>query len=129
MSSSVWPVLPGVIQEEPEQLERAVTVHTMASGKEYRTSWGTAPRYRFTLRGTVRKNVVAPAPWAASSEAAIVRKFYDDHGGSFDSFLFDDDFTGTQYRVRFDGPPRLRRSASSNDWYEAEIVLVSVIAW
>jgi hypothetical protein len=127
MSSSVWPVLPGVIQEEPEQLERAVTVHTMASGKEYRTSWGTAPRYRFTLRGTVRKNFAAPAPWAASSEAAIVRKFYDDHGGAFDSFLFNDALTGTQYRVRFDGPPRLRRLTSAV--YEAEIVLVSVIAW
>lgn len=126
MSNNVWPVLPGLDKERDTLPSYSSTIHQTANGKEYRTNHWAAPRYRFRLRyNGLRSSVAAPSPWGAYSEVAIVRKFLDDHYGSFDSFLYDDD--GTQRRVRFaeDGL-RLTRQAGGA-WWSCEVELVSVL--
>jgi hypothetical protein len=127
MSNNVLPDLPGVdIAREVEKSYRT-TIHETVSGKEYRTSWGSAPRYRYKLRVNVaRESVAAPAPWAGWNEVSVLFKFVDDHRGSFDSFLFNDPYDNTQRRVRF-ASDSLRAKQIAADMWQCEVELVSVI--
>lgn len=128
MSSSVFPSLPGLdIQVERESFYKT-TIHEAASGREDRTAWMATARYRYRLQVNVaRTAVTAPAPWAAYSEPAILLKFLDDHKGAQDSFLYDDPYSGTQTRVRFQDDSLTIAQVASGMW-SCEFKLVSVAA-
>ncbi len=126
MSNNVWPALPGLDFHVERAKEWEWTTHQTPSGQEYRYTTRTAPRYRYKLRyNGLRTSVNAPSPWAAYTEFAIIQKFYDDHYGGFDSFLFDDPVDAVQRRVRFvPGSLNFRREAA---WYSCELELISVL--
>lgn len=126
MSNNVFPSLPGLdVAVELEPAYRT-TVHETVAGKEYRTTWGVAKRFRYKLRfNFLRESTAAPAPWAAYNEKAIVEKFHDDHFGSFDSFLFTGP-DGVQRRVRF-ASDTLTFVRSASGLWDLEADLISVL--
>jgi phage-related protein len=126
MSNNVFPSLPGLdINVEREVIYRDTT-HEVQSGKEYRTRWWSTPRYRYKLKFSVLRNSVnAPAPWAAYSEIAILLNFFDVHAGSWDSFLYNDPYDGTQVRVRFEQDSLPTTQVTSGIW-ECSFSLITV---
>jgi hypothetical protein len=129
MSASVFPALPGLEVESDRTPIYATSVFTTESQVEQRFSHQATPRYRYRLSYTLRNDTMAPAPWQAYTEKAIVQKFVDDHRGEWDSFLIADPWDGVQRRVRFDGLPRFSRViGGAGDWWEVDIGLVSVLS-
>ncbi|GAO01922.1 DUF2460 domain-containing protein [Anaeromyxobacter sp. PSR-1] len=126
MSNSVFPELPGLdVEVERETIYRSSVFET-AGGKEQRAAYWSTPRYRYQLRWNVlRTDVMAPAPWAAYSEVATVQKFFDDHLGSWDSFLMNDPYSGSQVRVRFVQDSLKLHRIVPGIW-EAEATVISV---
>jgi len=103
MSGLVFPVLPGWDVKRTADPTYSTKVYTSVSGQEQRAKWWPAPRIRYTVTiNAARTAAAAPAPWAAYSEIGVVRYFQDTHFGSWDSFLFNDPYDGTQRQVRFD---------------------------
>ena len=128
MSSNVFPSLPGLDIAVEREAFYKTTIHETASGKEDRTAWQSAARYRYRLKFNVtRTSVTAPAPWAAYSEPAILLKFLDDHKGAQDSFLFDDPYSAVQTRVRFQSDT-LRITQLASGMWACDFELVSVSA-
>lgn len=126
MSNSVFPSLPGTDITVDRETIYSTQVRTSVSGKEQRTSWQGTPRYRYRLKFNVLNTArTAPSPWAAYDEAAIVQKFMDDHLGAWDSFLFNDPYSGVQTRVRFESDSLVLRRVVSGIW-EASTSLLSV---
>lgn len=128
MSSNVFPALPGIDIAVERETFYKTTIYESPSGLEDRTAWQSAPRYRYSLTANlVRSNVNAPAPWAAYSEAAILLKFIDDHLGQKESFLYDDPYSGSQVRVRFDDDSLTIKQIAASMW-SCSFQLVSVAA-
>jgi hypothetical protein len=102
LSARVFPVLPG---------NRAVTRSTIyktsvveaVSGREDRTSWASAPRYRWSYSfGGLRSWVNVTGSWGTLSEIATVQMFIDYHYASGDSFHITDPYDdSTDRTVRF----------------------------
>lgn len=124
MSNSVWPALPLTQKERTSGQFFDTTIHTSASGKELRSSWMTAPRFRVVLRIICRTAVTAPGGWSSYNEKSVVDYFHTTHRGAWDSFLYDDD--GTQRRVRF-ADDELVWERKAPGLYETTIELVSVL--
>jgi hypothetical protein len=102
MSTNVYPDLIGLDMAVQRTPLYKTTIHESLSGKEDRASWQSTPRYRYRLvYNLVRDNVAAPAPWAASSEAGVVLGFLETSKGCFDSFVYNDPYSGTPTQVRF----------------------------
>ena len=102
MSDLVFPTLPGMDTKVEREEVYAAVVHTASSGKEQRGRFQTTPRYRYTLTfSLLRDSVAAPSPHQALSETAVVKSFFDQHYGQWDSFLFNDPIDSVQRRVRF----------------------------
>lgn len=129
MSNNVFPsTLPGIDIAVEREAFYATTIHETASGLEDRTAWQPTARYRYGVRvNVVRNSTMAPAPWGAYSEPAILLKFLDDHQGAKDSFLFDDPYSGTQTRVRFVEDSLSITQVASGMW-SCTFRLVSVVA-
>jgi hypothetical protein len=126
VSLNVFPDLP-LLQRGWERAPfRRVDTFETPSGVEQRSVRQSEPRYRYSLRYIVRDAVAAPAPWQAYSERAALQKLFDDHVGSWDSFLYPDPVDGVQRRVRFDEDELPMRQMAPGV-YEVDIDLVSVI--
>lgn len=127
MSTSVFPKLPGTILLKRSPLFKT-TLHEAASGKEDRTSWQSGTRYRWDLQcNFLREAVMAPAPWGAYSEAAIVEKFFTDMQGSSESFHIIDPFDDTTDRtVRFVEDSFAMGRICAGVW-KASLSLISVL--
>ena len=101
MSDLVFPALPGLrpdVTRAPRYLPRCTR---RCRGKEVRVSWRSSPKIRFGLRFDIaRTGTMAPSPFGAISEMAVLLKFLDDHKGSLDSFLYPDPYTTSNVRVR-----------------------------
>lgn len=127
MSNNALPTLPGLdYAVTRETFYPATTIHTTIADTEYRTTWGSVPRYRYRLSWNVlRANVNAPAPWQAQTEVGVLLKFLADHAGQFDSFLFTDPYDQVQRRVRFESDSLTVKRLAEGVW-ACEATLVSV---
>lgn len=129
MSDQVFPSnLRGVSIEVERSTEYQTVILTSASGKEQRVQYQTVPRYRYRLRfHTLRQDKACPAPNAAYTETAIIQKFHDDHRGSWDSFLYDDPYSGSQVRVRFASDTLTFRRIVDRAWMIERLEMVQVL--
>jgi hypothetical protein len=126
VSNSTFPALP-LLQRGWERTPfRRVDTFDTPSGVEQRSVRQTEARYRYSLRYIVRESVPAPAPWQAYSERAALQKLFDDHVGSWDSFLYPDPVDGVSRRVRFEEDELPMRQLVPGV-YEVDVDLVSVI--
>lgn len=129
MSDQLFPSsLPGLDIKVEREPVYATTVHQSTSGKEVRVGWQLVPRYRYTLTlNLLRSNVAAPAPDQAQTETGIVEKFFRDHRGQLDSFLFLDPYSGTQVRVRFASDTLAWERLADGMWTIRKLQLISVV--
>ena len=101
MSTLVFPSMPGLDVNVARAPYYSTSVLESVSGKEVRAAWRAVPRVRYTLKfNFARTATQAPAPYAAYSEIGVLMAFLDQHLGSADSFLYADNYTGSQVRVR-----------------------------
>jgi hypothetical protein len=120
--------LPGLDIKVEREPVYATTVHQSNSGKEVRVSWQTAPRVRYTLTFSfLFTETDAPAPNQAYTQTEIIQKFFDDHRGQWDSFLFDDPMTGTQVRVRFATDTLTWERVADGMWAIKKLQLITVV--
>lgn len=127
MSSSVFPSLAGLDVKVERSTLYKTTVHETTSGKEDRTSWMPSPRYRYALSFNVlRESENAPSPWQAQTEVGVVLKFFNDHFGQGDSFMYADPYSGTSTQVRF-VEDSLKITAVTPDIWECKFELISVL--
>lgn len=124
MSDSVFPALPGTAQDVTRETMFATTVLTTVAGNEQRVSWQTAPRYRYRVSITGRASANAPSPWGAYTEIGVIHKFFEDHKGSWDSFLWTDPYSASQVRVRFE-EDTLQTTRVVSGWWRVEVVFVT----
>ncbi len=98
MSDRLFPLdLPGLKIAVTRTTMHRTTVLTAASGREYRARWYSEPRHEWKISYEMLRQ---SAP-SGADELQLVVDFYNDHAGSFDSFLFDCPVDGKQRRVRF----------------------------
>lgn len=128
MSNLLWISYPGQTRIETEEADEFdTTIARTVNGLEQRTIWQTSATNNIMLRVKARTGTnvpnTAPAAYLGLSEYAAVRKWFADHYGAGDSFLFDDN--GTQVRVRF-ASDRLPRVKLAPGLYRFDITLVTV---
>ena len=127
MSALVFPSLPGLKVDLSRAENYSTKVFTTVSGKEQRIKWTSTPRYSWELNfELLRSTVMAPAPYAAMSEVACLHYFLDQHYGSWDSFIFNDPYSGTQVRVRFVEDTLTVKKLDSQRW-SANIKIIQVL--
>jgi hypothetical protein len=84
MSSLVFPLsLPGATIESVDQVDEDARQTTLG-GKEWRSSWWLAPKYRYRIRFDFLRST------AALVELQTIAGFYTRHRGTLDSFLLSD---------------------------------------
>jgi uncharacterized protein (TIGR02217 family) len=84
MSNLVFPsTLAGFLVGDREQIEDNQVVQTSLSGKEWRSTWELAPRYRYKVSFPFLRSTTQP-------EFQQLAGFFTRHRGSLDSFLFQD---------------------------------------
>jgi len=84
MSDAVYPALPGLTWPVKRTPVWATRVQTSASGREWRQSLTTTPRYRYVLPYEFLRNE------ATYAEFQTLFGFFNARRGSYDTFLFDD---------------------------------------
>jgi uncharacterized protein (TIGR02217 family) len=91
MSTRVFPSLPGMILKSREPYFE-VAVQKTLGGKEFRSTWWTQPRTRYTLVWDYLRG-------DANAEFQTLAGFFSRHLGQWDSFLFQDpeDYTVTSH--------------------------------
>jgi uncharacterized protein (TIGR02217 family) len=84
MSQTVYPALPGLAWPMGKTPVWKTTIKPTASGREFRTSLMSYPRYRFTLQYEFLRD------GAAFNEYQQLFGLFDKMGGAYDTFLFSD---------------------------------------
>ena len=84
MSNAVYPTLPGLAWSSRRTPLWRTTVQTTPSGREWRTSPMSSPRYRYTLTYEFLRST------AAYPHLQTLLGFFNSRRGGYDSFLFSD---------------------------------------
>lgn len=85
MSNALFPTLPGVQIEVKRMPVHKTTIKGAVSGREYRARHMTSPRYRYTLSFEFLRD-----GRGGYDEFKPLLGFFNARGGSFDSWLFND---------------------------------------
>jgi uncharacterized protein (TIGR02217 family) len=105
MSNAVFPSLPGLKWDQARTvLAPPVHIRTTPSRREYRSRSATLPRYQYALSYEFLRG------GALGSELQTLVGFFEQRGGSFDSFLFIDAVDHTATDQVFDTGDGVRRT-------------------
>lgn len=94
MSDLVFPAFPALaILDSPYRAGYRTSIFPSPAGVESRLSWRVKRLGTWAIRvSLLRDDVAAPPPWGAYSELGALMKFFDEHKGAGQSFLFDDPY-------------------------------------
>jgi len=84
MSSDVYPVLPGLTYTVHRQPTWKTQIQTSISGRETRIRRWLFPKYQYSLAYEFLRETTP------LTEFSTLLGFFNEHGGSFDTWLFDD---------------------------------------
>jgi hypothetical protein len=120
MSSSVFPTFAGLKINVKRTPVYATKVSTSSSGKETRLSFQSTPRFRYSLELEFLRTAVN------GNEVATLLAFIDTMKGAWDDFLFNDPYSGSQVRVRFEEEAVQYEQFASGYWLVKSLSLISV---
>jgi hypothetical protein len=125
MSGTLTWNIPGCQLEIEREELYAVKVDTAESNTEVRTSYHTAPRYRWKFKIVGRTNV------AGVNEVGVLRALYETNRGKWDSFSMTDPLDGANVpNARFDSTIKFKRvTATSRNgaWWEVTFDVISLL--
>jgi hypothetical protein len=119
MAGTLTWAIPGTQREIERDEIPAVKIFTAESQTEVRVAWANAPRYVYRFRIIGRTTVGTP------NEVAVLRTFYENQKGDWDTFSMADPLDGTTVTARFNGPMKMRRILPT--WWELTFECVTIV--